>query len=206
MASISKNILTDGSTFSSICLWILFSAICSPATTMAVPPNERSEDPSASTQFHLNHLKSSIDSLQDPVHQSEYYMAEPSFVQLPIINRLLSRYRDTKRSWQNLQSSWGKRDGNGDGNGATNLYDEDENNAEDYSELLMLLSKVYGLGAAGRSGADYNGEANGGEDFIGVGEKRAWNKMNTAWGKRLAAARNNNGKHTLQCIYVTDKL
>lgn len=172
---------------------------------MAMQPNERPEDPSPSTQFHLNHLKNSIDSLQDPVHQSEYYMTDPAFVQLPIINRLLSRYRDTKRSWQNLQSSWGKRDGIAEGNAAANLYDGDENNTDDYSELLLLLSKAYGLDAGGRTGGEYNGKSAGGEDFIGVGEKRAWNKMNTAWGKRLAAARNNNGKRKFKCSFATKK-
>lgn len=198
MAPTFKNILTDGTTISSIYLWILFSAICSSATTWALPSSERQDDSLASSQFRLNHLKNSIDSNQEPVHQT-YLMAEPSFIQLPFVNRLLSRYRDTKRSWQNLQSSWGKRDsGNVDGNIPANLYEIDENNNDDYAELLLLLSKVYGLDGTGRTDGEFNGDSNGGEDFIGVGEKRAWNKMNTAWGKRLAAARNNNGENTYQ--------
>lgn len=57
----------------------------------------------------------------------------------------------------------------------------------------MLLSKSYGSAdAAERAVGDENGDLSD-DDMIMGAEKRAWNKINASWGKRVAAARNNNG-------------
>lgn len=171
-------------------------AICSPTRVFALSTNDRPDDSAA--QLRLSNLKNSIESLQQQQQQDQEhqplqqpsYLIEPSYSQLPAITRLLSRYRDSKRSWQNLQSSWGKRD-----NGIDGLDTTDELSADDYADLLLMLSKPYAVDVGGRPFIDENnnGELVNDEDFIATGEKRAWNKMNASWGKRLAAGRNNNG-------------
>lgn len=193
MSSIYKNILPDGQTVTSVCLWILISSTFFASRVSSMSTNDRSDEPPPLSAVHVSHTKSALDSAQDPERPSmpsQAYLIDPSYIQLPAVSRLLNRYRDTKRSWQNLQSSWGKRAGYADPNQLDENGDGLSN--DDYSDMLMLLSKSYGSDAAERALGDENGDLSD-DDIILAAQKRAWNKMNASWGKRVAAARNNNG-------------
>lgn len=206
-------------------LWILIAAMASPVRLFAYATNDRVDDaasPSLSSsasssgaatsaaQMRLSHLQNAEPHAANPLYlldTAQYYQ------QSPVVNRLLSRYHDAKRSWQNLQSSWGKRDPGSiaDYNNGMDSIGSDLT-PDEYADILLLLNKPYGVDftSASRIPTDTdninngNGDLINDEEFVGVGEKRAWNKMNTAWGKRLAGRNSNAGKnmHTYTYTYI----
>lgn len=195
MATITKHLSIDGSAISSIYLWILIVAISSPARIYALSTNDDSASSSAATsaQLRLSHLQNTVNGLANAEQHASnpsYLLDSSQYYQYPAMNRFLSRYQDTKRSWQNLQSSWGKRDGGDNGLDASDLT------PDEYADLLLLLNKPYGVDFTNARipGDDINGNQANEDEFIGAGEKRAWNKINAAWGKRLSG-RNNNGEN-----------
>lgn len=214
MAMSTRNISIDGVAVSSIYLWILLAVMSSPARILAHATNDRIDDPTSSsaavaassaTQLRLSHLQNNV----EPHTPNTAYLVDssPYYQASPMVNRLFSRYNEAKRSWNNLQSSWGKRDA------GENLFDSNGSGdltPDEYADLLLLLSKPYGVDFTGaRFPADdnnNNGEQPNDDEFFGGTEKRAWNKMNAAWGKRLAGGRNNNGEDEFRFHFVSSKL
>lgn len=134
-------------------------------------------------------------------------------------------FRVNKRSWQNLQGSWGKRDSlnknriddevigvDGLSNGGSSVsglrgYENPERPLADdeFDDLLLLLSRQE---QQQPNQPFYNSrdildmlrmpQHNDNADNLASPQKRAWKNLNTGWGKRVAYKnqnRNYNGRH-----------
>lgn len=77
----------------------------------------------------------------------------------------------SKRAWNQLQGSWGKRS-----------YDEEPTD-EELEELQRLLMRSYSDQFNNR-GEDNEYLPSEASDDANTMDKRAWNQMNNAWGKR----------------------
>lgn len=85
----------------------------------------------------------------------------------------MSRYLKTKKSWQNLQGSWGKR----------NLYPLEEYSDDSLSNRYIDADLLDG-DFQDMDGAGYADEGDIGRQEY-YPDKRAWKSMNTGWGKRI---------------------
>lgn len=155
-------------------------------TDLTSSNNQNSASWSYSTEDHAD------EELPTPAHQHQQNS----------LWELSKQLRQQKRSWQNLQSSWGKRDNTAGfvgSSGPNRVFDSNGDAAEDYAEHLLLLSRPYYsngdfMDNSERAYTD-NGLDFSDDDLMEKSQKRAWKNLNAAWGKRVSFRNNGNSNN-----------
>lgn len=104
--------------------------------------------------------------------QQQQLQQQPQYTPL----ESLVKQMHTKRSWQNLQSSWGKR--TGQPQHTSDEYDDLSKPYESFDEESLNFAAPLYADAADTIADDQ-------QQRLLINAKRAWKSMNSSWGKRL---------------------